>query len=218
MEEKLWQTFLPSFPWKKSYNKPRQHIKKQWLDFTNKDLYSQSYGFSSSHVWIWELDSKESWVLKNLCFWTTVLEKTFESPLNCKEIQPVHPKGDQSWVFIGRTDVEAEALKLWLPDAKNWLTGKDLDAGKDWRQEKQMTENEMAGRHHWLDGHEFEQAQGIGDGQGSLGMVQSMRSQRVGHNWATELNWTDKGFPFYPCVHAKSLQWCPTLWDTMGCM
>ena len=218
MEEKLWQTFLPSFPWKKSNDKPRQHIKKQWLDFTNKDLYSQSYGFSSSHVWIWELDSKESWVLKNLCFWTTVLEKTFESPLNCKEIQPVHPKGDQSWVFIGRTDVEAEALKLWLPDAKNWLTGKDLDAGKDWRQEKQMTENEMAGRHHWLDGHEFEQAQGIGDGQGSLGMLQSMRSQRVGHNWATELNWTDKGFPFYPCVHAKSLQSCPTLWDTMGCM
>ena len=124
----------------------------------------QSYGFSSGHVWMWELDYKESWVLKKWCFWTVVLEKTLESPLNCKEIQPVHPKGDQtwifivlSWIFIGRTDVEAETSILWLPDVKSWLTGKDPDAGKDWRQEeKEMTEDEMAGWHYQLNGHEFE--------------------------------------------------------------
>ena len=113
--------------------------------------------FSSSHLWIWELVYKKSWALKNWCFWTVVLEKTLESPLDFKEVQPVHPKGDQSWVFIGRTDAEAETPILWLPDAKNWLIGKDPDAGKDWRQEeKRATENEMVGWHHWLDGHEFE--------------------------------------------------------------
>ena len=105
----------------------------------------------------YELDYKESRTPKNWCFWTVVLEKTLESPLDCKEIQPVHPKGDQSWVFIGRTDAEAETPKLWPPDGKNWLIGKDLDAGKDWRQEeKGMTEDEVVGWHHWLDGHEFE--------------------------------------------------------------
>ena len=115
------------------------------------------YGFSSSHVWMWELDYKESWVLKNWCFWIVVLEKTLESLLDCKEIQPVHPRGDQSWVFIGRTDVEAETPILWPPDAKSWLIGKDLDAGKDWRwEEKGMTEDEMVGWHHRLNGHEFE--------------------------------------------------------------
>ena len=118
---------------------------------------------------MWELDSKESWVLKNWCFWTVVLEKTLESPLDCKEIQPVHLKGNQSWIFIGRTDAEAEAPILWSPDAKNWLIWKDPDAGKDWRWEKKgMTEDEMVGWHHRLDGHEFEQALGVGDGQGSL--------------------------------------------------
>ena len=112
--------------------------------------------FSSRHVWMWELDHKESWVPKNWCFWIVVLEKTLESPLDCKEIQPAHPKGNQSWIFIGRTDAKAETLILWSPDVKNWLTGKDPDAGKDRRQEKGMTEDEMVGWHHWLNGHEFE--------------------------------------------------------------
>ena len=125
-------------------------------DITNKNLSSQSYGFSSSHVWMWELDYKESWAPKNLCFRTVVLEKTLESPLDCKEINPVHPKGNQSWMFIGRTDAEAETPVLWLPDVKNWLMWKDPDAGKDWRWEKGMTEDEMVGWHHRLDGHEFD--------------------------------------------------------------
>ena len=126
-------------------------------DIADKSPSSQSYGFSSSHVWMWELDSKESWAPKNWCFWTVVLEKTLESLLDCKEIQLVHPKGNQSWIFIGRTDAEAEAPVLWSPDAKSWLTGKDPDAGKDWRQEeKGTTEDEMVGWHHRLNGHEFE--------------------------------------------------------------
>ena len=108
-------------------------------DIANKGPSSQSYGFSSSHVWMWELDYKESWVLKNWCFWTVVLEKTLESPLDCKEIQPVRFKGNQSWVFIGRTDAEAETPILWPPDGKNWLIGKDPDAGKNWKREKGMT-------------------------------------------------------------------------------
>ena len=126
------------------------------ITLPDKSLSSQSYGFSSSHIWMWELDYKESWVLKNWCFWSVVLEKTLESPLDCKEIQPVHSKGDQSWVFIGRTDVEAETLILWPPDAKNWLICKDPDAGKDWGPEKGTTEDEMVGCHHWCDGHELE--------------------------------------------------------------
>ena len=118
---------------------------------------------------MWELNHKESWAPKNWCFWTAVLEKTLESPLDCKGIQPVHPKGNQSWIFIGRTDAEAEAPVLWPPDAKNQLIGKDPDVGKDWRQEeKGTTEDEMDVWHHWLDRHEFEQALGVGDGQGSL--------------------------------------------------
>ena len=122
---------------------------------------SQSYGFSSSHVWMWELDYKESWAPKNWCFWTVVLEKTLESPLDTKEIQPVHPKGDQSWIFIERTDAEAETPILWPPDTKNWLFGKVPDAGKDRRQEeKGTTKDEIVGWHHWLDGHEFKQAPG----------------------------------------------------------
>ena len=111
----------------------------------------------------WEMDHKESWVMKNWCFWTVVLEKTLENPLDCQDIKPVHPKGNQSWIFIGRTDVEAKVPIFWLPDAKNWLIEKDPDAGQDWRQEKGTTEDEIVGWHHWLDGHEFEQAPGVGD-------------------------------------------------------
>ena len=156
-------------PWKKSYDQPRQHIKKQRHCFADKGPSSQSYGFSSSHLWTWVLDHKESWAPKNWCFWTVVLEKTLESPLDCKEIQPVHTKGYQSWIFIQRTDSETKAPILWPPDAKKWLMWKYPDAGKDWRQEeKGMTEDEMVGWHHWLNGHEFEQAPGVGDGQGSL--------------------------------------------------
>ena len=143
-------------PWKKSYDQPRQHIKKQRHYFANKGLSGQSYGFSSSHVWMWELDYKESWVPKNWCFWTVALEKTLESPLDCKEIKPVSRKGNQSWIFIGRTNVEAEAAILWPPDVKNWLIRKDPDAGKDWRRENGTAEDEMVGWHHRLNGHEFE--------------------------------------------------------------
>ena len=124
--------------------------------FANKGPCSQGYGFSSGHVWMWELDCEESWVPKNWCFWTVVLEKTLESPLDCKEIPPVCLKGDQSWVFIGWTNAEAETLILWPPHAKSWLIGKDPDAGRDWGQEeKGMTEDEKAEWHHWLNGHEF---------------------------------------------------------------
>ena len=142
--------------------------------------------FSSSHVWMCELDHKESWAPKDWCFWIVVMEKTLESSLDCKEIQPVNPKGNQSWIFIGRTGAEAEILTFWPPDVKNWLIGKDPDVGKDWRQEKGTTEDEIVGCHYQLDGHEFEQAPGFGDGQG---LLQSTGLQRVGHNWATKLNW-----------------------------
>ena len=132
-------------------------LKKQRHYFANKGPSSQSYGFSSSHVWMWELDYKESWALKCWCFSTVVLEKTLESPLDSKESQPVQPKGDQSWVFIGRTNAEAETPILWPLDMKDWLTWKDPDAGKDWRrEEKGMTEDEMVGWHHWLSGYEIE--------------------------------------------------------------
>ena len=147
---------LKDTPWKESYDQPRQHIKKQRHYFVNRVLSSQGYGFSSSHVWMWELDYKESWVLKNWCFWIVVLEKTLEGPLNCKEIQPVNSKGDQSWVFIGRTDAEAETPIFWPPNAKSWLIWKDPDVGKDWGQEeKGTTEVEMVGWHHQLNGQEF---------------------------------------------------------------
>ena len=123
----------------------------------NKGPSSQSFGLSSNHIWMWELDHKESWAPKNWCFWTVVLENALESPLDCKEIQPVHPKGNQSQMFIGRTDAEAETPILWPPDAKNWLIWKNLDAEKDWRwEEKGMTEGEMVGWHYWFSGHEFE--------------------------------------------------------------
>ena len=143
-------------PWKKSYDQPRQHVKKQKHDLANKVQSSQNYSFSSSHVRMWELDYKESWVQKNWCFWTLVLEKTLESPLDSKGSQPVHPKGNQSYIFIGRTAAEAETPTLWPPVAKSWLIWKDPDAGKDWGQEKKWeTEDEMVGWHHQLNGHDF---------------------------------------------------------------
>ena len=163
---------LKDTPWKESYDQPKQHIKKQRHYFANKGSSSQGCGFSSGHVWMWELDYEESWALKNWCFWTMVL-KTLESPLDCKEIQPVHPK-DQSWVFIGRTDVEAEISILWPPDVKSWLIWKDSDAGKDWGQEeKRTTEDEMVGWHHRLNGHGFGWTSQVGDGQGGLACCDS---------------------------------------------
>ena len=165
--------------------------------FANKDPSSQSYGFSSSHVGMWELDYKESWAPKNWCFWTVVLEESLESLLNCK-IQPTHPRGNQSWVFIGRTDVEAETPILWPPDTKSWLIWKNPDAGKDWRWE----ENGMTG---W-DGcmASLTQLSWVWEKSGRWwwtgrpGMLQSIGLQRVGHNWVTELNWTD--WRLYICI------------------
>ena len=135
-------------PWKKSYDQPRQQLKSRNITLTTKVRSSQSYGFSSCHVWMWESDYKESWVSKNWCFWTVVLEKTLESPLDCEQIQSVHPKGNQFWIFIGRTDTATPIL--WPPDVKNWLIWKDPDARKDWRREKGTTEHETVRWHHWL--------------------------------------------------------------------
>ena len=160
------------------------------------------YGFSSNHVLMWELDYKESWAPKNWCFWAVVLKKTLESPLDHKEIQPVHPKEDQSWIFIGRTDAEAETPILWPPHAKSWLIGKDPDAGRDWKQEeKGMTEDEMAGWHHCLNGCESQWTPGDGDGQGGLACCYFMGSQRVRHDWA--MNWTE----LIPAEELEITQW-----------
>ena len=165
-------------------------LKKQRYYFANKGPSSQGYGFSCGHVWMWELDCEESWTLKNWCFWTVVLGKTLESPLACKEIQPVHPKGDQSWVFIGGTDAEAETPVLWPPDVKSWLIGKKpwswegLGAG-----EKGKTKDEMAGWHHWLDTHEFVWTLGVGDGQGGLVCCNSWG--RKESEMTERLNWTE---------------------------
>ena len=163
---------------------------KQRHYFANKSPSSQGYGFSSSHVWMWESNCEESWVLKNWCFLTVVLEKTLESPLNFKEIQQVHSKGDQSWVFFGRNDAKAETPVLWPPHEKSWLIGKDSDAGRDWGQEeKGTTEDEMAGWHHRLDGHEFEWTPGVGDGQGGLVCCNSW--SRKESDTTERLNWTE---------------------------
>ena len=176
-----------AFSLEESYGKPRQCIKKQRHHFANKGLYSQSYGFSSCHVRMWELDHKESWVPKNWCIQTVVLEKTLESPLDCKEIKPVSPKGNQLWIFIGRTDAEAEAPILWPPDANSWLIGKGPDAGKDRRQEeKGMT---------WLDGITNQWTWVRANSRrcwraGKLGVLQCMGSQRVGHDWVTSLHFS----------------------------
>ena len=158
--------------------------------FANKGPPSQCYGFPSGHVWMCELDYKESWAPKNWCFWTVVLEKTLESPLDCKEIQPVHPQGNQCWVFIRWSDVEAETPILWPPDVKSWLIGKDPDAGKDWGQEeKGTTEDEMVEWYHWLNGHEFGYAPGVGVGQGGLACCSSWDFKEL--DMTEQLNWTE---------------------------
>ena len=167
------------------------NVLKSRHHFANKGLSSQGYGFSSSHVWMWDLDYKESWAPKNWCFWIVML-KTLKSTLDCKEIQLVHPKGDQSWVFIGRTDVEAETPILCPPHVKSWLIGKWCsDAGKDWGQEEKGTkEDEMAGWHHRLDGHEFGWTPGVGDGQGGLACCNSWGYKEL--DMTERLNWTEQ--------------------------
>ena len=159
---------------------------------------------------MWELDCKESWVSKNWCFWTVVLEKTLESPLGCKEIQLVHPKGDQSWMFIGRTDVEAETPIIWPPHAKSWLIGKDPDAGKDWGQvEKGTTEDEMVGWHHRLKGHGFGWTPGVGDGQGGL----ACWSHEVAKSRTRLSDWTELkvrnsvGIFYFLCLFPETELW-----------
>ena len=155
-------------PWKKTYENPKQHIKKQRHYFADNSPCSQNYVLSSSHVWMWELNHKEGWMLKNWYF-QIMMEKTLESPLDNKEIKPVNPKGNQPWIVIGRTDAEGEAPIFWPPDANSWLIAKDPNAGKDWGQEeKGAVEDEMVGAHHWLNGHEFEQTPGDSKGQGNV--------------------------------------------------
>ena len=153
-------------PWKESYDQPRQNIKKQRHYFANKGPYSQSYSFSGSHVWMWELDHKEFWAPKNWCFRTVVLEKTLENPLDCKGIKAVYSKWNHSWIFIGMLMLKLKLI-FWPPDVKSWLIWKDPDARKDWRQEKGTTEDEMVGWHHSID-MSLSKPWGYGEGQGSL--------------------------------------------------
>ena len=172
-------------PWKKSYDKPRQCIKNQRHHVVDKGLYSESCGFSSSHVWMQELDHKDS-VQKNWCFWNVVLEKTLENSLDSKEIKPTNPKGNKPWIFIRRTDAEAEAPILWPHDAKSQLIRKDPDAGKDWGQkEKGVTEDEMVGWHHWLSGHGFEQTPGDIEGQRRTAVHGVAKSRAWLSDWTT---------------------------------
>ena len=173
-------------------------LKSTDITLPTKSLSRESYGFSSGHVWMWKLDYKQSWAPKNWCFWTVVLEKTLESPLDCKKIQPVHPKGDQSLIFIGRTDAEAETPILWPPDAKNWLIWKDPDAGKDWRQEeKGTTEIGIAGWHHqlkvwvWVSSRSW-WWQGSLECCSPLGRKESDTSDRL--NWTESMIVSSQGF------------------------
>ena len=172
-------------PWKESYNKPRRCIKKQRHPLANKGPYSQNYVFSCSHVSMWELGYKEGWVLMNWRFWIEVLEKTLESPLDCKENKPVNTKGNQHWIFFGRTD--AKAPILWPLDVKSQLIGKDPDARKGWGQEeKGATEGEMVGWHHQFKGHEFEKALGDGEGQGGLACCSPWGCKEFRHDLASK--------------------------------
>ena len=171
-------------PWKESYDQPKQHIKKQRHYFANNSLSSQGCGFPSDHVWMWELDCEESWVPKNWCFGAVVLEKTLESPLDCREIQPIHPKGDQSWVFIGRTDAEAETPILWPPRAKSWFIGKTLMLGETEGRRRRGRDVWMASPPRWtwvwVNSRSWWRT-------GRLGVLRFMRSQKIRHDWATEL-------------------------------
>ena len=175
-------------PWKGSYDQSRQHIKKQRHYFVNKCLSSQGYGFSSRHIWMWELDYKDSLSPKNWCLWTMVLEKTLESHLDCKVIHPVHPKGDQSWVFIGRTDVEGETPILWPPAAESWLIWKDPDAGK-----MPGGDGDDRGWDGWMASPTQWTWVWVNSGSwwwtGRPGVLRFLGSQRVRHDWATEMNW-----------------------------
>ena len=179
---------LKDTPWKKSYDQFRQHTKKQRHYFANKGPSSQGYGFSSGHVWTWELGCEESWAPKNWCFWTAALEKPLESPLGCKDIQPVHPKGTQSWIFR-RTDAEAETAILWPPDVKNWLIWKDWS----WERLKVEGERDCRGWDGWMASPTQWRRVWVNSGSwqwtGRPGVLQSTGLQRVGHNWTTELNW-----------------------------
>ena len=175
---------------RESYDQPRQHIEKQRRYFANKSLSSQGYVFASCHVWMWDLDCEEIWALKNWCFWTVVSQGTLESPLDCKEIQPIHSEGDQPWDFFVGNDVEAEIPVLWPPHVKTWLIGKDSDAGRDWGQkENGATEDEMAGWNYWLDERESEWTPGIGDGQGGLACCDSWGQKES--DTTERLNWTE---------------------------
>ena len=196
-------------PWKKNYDQLIHHIKKQKHYLAKKGPYSQSYGFFSSGMW--QLDHKEGWAPKNQYFWTIVLEKTLESPLDCKEIKPVNPKGNQSWIFIRRTDAEAEAPILWPPDGKSWLIRKDPDNGKDWRPEEGMTEDKIVGWHHQLNGHEFEQFTRDGEGQESMaccspwGLKVLDRIEQDSINNRIVVDWTQqfKAALFFSLVHCS---------------
>ena len=176
-------------PWKESYDQSTQHIKNQRHYFVNKGPFSQSYGFSSGHVWMWELNYKESSALKNWCFWTVVLEKTLESPMDCKEMEPVHPKGNQAWIVIGRSDAEAVTPVLRPPDAKNWLITRPWC----WERLKAGGEGDDRGWDGWMASLTQWTWVWISSGSswwtGRTGMLQSMVSRRVGHDWVTELNW-----------------------------
>ena len=180
-------------PWKKSCDQPRQQIKKQRYYFANKGLSNPSYGFSSSHVWTWELDYKESWVPKNWCFWTVMLEKTLESTLICKEIELVHSKGNRPWIFFGRTDAEVETPILWPSDVKNWLISRDAD--RCWERLKIGGEGGNRGWNGWMASQTRWTWVWVNSGSwwwtGRPGVLQFKGSQRVGHNWATELNWAE---------------------------